>query len=174
MACQFESKMFELNELPAAERALVQEHLAECADCGELARQLQEADACLERAIQAPSLSRQFTSRLHQRIQAEHALLTESERAERKHQAQAEFQADLARLRRSCFGTLQIMDGVGWAAVALVAGWMLSLGLMSLVKAHPIEGAGWFLGIAILAGALFAGGLAAAFSGQTRRFWTEE
>lgn len=169
MACQFESKIFELDELPSAERALVQEHMAQCAECRELARLLKEADACLQRSIRVPKLSPQFSTRLHERIAR--VSLTESEREQRKHQAQEEYQAELARLRRSSWNVLQILDGLGWVALALVTGWMVSFGLVALVKNYPIGGTGWVVGTGVLAVVLFAVGLVAAFSRQTRHFW---
>lgn len=144
--------------LAAADHAAVEAHLAECAACRELAGALRELDAKLTREVRAPQLSAGFDLRLRQRIQHE-AVLNEAERAERKRRLQAEYEAELDRLRRNSLGLARIWDVFGYIALAGA-----SVGMVW--KWTPP--AFWQLaqggiGLSIITIAFLAGGIAVAF-----------
>jgi anti-sigma factor RsiW len=90
------------NQLPAAERKRVHDHLLACANCRNLAEQLRQLDSTLERHLPVPALSPGFVAALRERLRAE-AFPSEQERAERKRQLQAEFEAAIAQLGSGCF-----------------------------------------------------------------------
>ncbi|MGA2751512.1 MAG: hypothetical protein ABSG59_22325 [Verrucomicrobiota bacterium] len=113
------------NQSPAGERLAVERHLAGCARCQAFERQLQQLDAALKRTVKSPALSPDFSARLRQRIQTEAALLSETQRAERKRQLQAEFEADLTQLRRKTLNPTSLLNCLGWAALGGLAGWLL-------------------------------------------------
>ena len=134
MPCEeFDNRILEFleNQLPPAERATVETHLAGCARCRMLARQLQQIDAALTQGIKLPMLPRSFTARLQQRIQTEATLLSETHRADRKRQMQAEFEAELARLRRQLISSVNPINTLGYAVLVALAGWLI-LRLMSI------------------------------------------
>ncbi len=111
--------------LAAADHAAVEAHLAGCAACRKLAGELRELDAKLARAIRRPRLPADFNLRLRRRIQNE-AVLNEAEREERKRRLQAEYEAELVRLRRHSLGLARIWDVFEYvvlAAALLGAAW---------------------------------------------------
>lgn len=115
MSCEhIESKIpdYMENRLPPAPRAEVEAHLAGCAGCRTLARQLEQLDVALAAGITAPVLPAGFAWQLRARIDAEPAILTEAQRAQRKCQLQAEFAAGLERLRRETFSWGKLLDAM--------------------------------------------------------------
>jgi anti-sigma factor RsiW len=128
MACEeFEHRILEYleNQLPPAEQPAVETHLAGCVRCQAFARQLQQLDAALARGITSPMLPSDFSARLQQRIQTESAFLSETQRAERQRQLQAEYEADLAHLRRKSLSPAILLDSLGYALLAALAGWLI-------------------------------------------------
>src|ERR1035438_366310 len=102
MACEeFENQIADYveNQLPPADRSRIATDLAGCADCHAFAQRLEQLDAKLARALKAPVLPASFRTSLQQRIQMT-IVLSEAQRAELKHQLQADYEADLARLNR--------------------------------------------------------------------------
>jgi anti-sigma factor RsiW len=118
---------YEDNQLPPAQRQEVEIHLASCAACGSFARQLQQLDAALSSGVKVPALSADFDRRLRERIEAAPAALSEAQRAERKRQLQAEFEADMARLGRGAFALGSLLGHLTMPALAAAAGWLVWL-----------------------------------------------
>jgi len=128
MLCQeIENRILDYQEdkLSPAQREEVETHLAGCAGCRIFARQLQQLDAVLSASVKVPALSANFDQRLQERIQAAPAVLSEAQRAERKRQLQAEFEADLTQLRRKTLNPTSLLNCLGWAALGGLAGWLL-------------------------------------------------
>jgi anti-sigma factor RsiW len=115
---------YQENQLSAAQRAEVESHLAGCAVCRAFARQLQQLDATLSASVKIPALSADFDRRLRQRIQAAPAVLSEAQRAERKRQLQAEFEAGMSRIVRGSFAWDSLLKHLTWPALVAVAGWL--------------------------------------------------
>src|SRR5450432_3263380 len=126
MACEeFENQISDYleNQLPPADRARVAAHLAGCADCRAFAQQLEQLDAQLLRAVKTRALSADFKARLQQRVQMT-VVLSEAERAERKRQLQAEYEAGLARLNRFTLPPRKLLEVLGYAGMFALAGWL--------------------------------------------------
>jgi anti-sigma factor RsiW len=161
------------NQLPPTDRTRVAAHLAGCADCRAFARQLEQLDAALLRAVKPPPIPATFKARLHRRIQIEPAVLSEAQRAERKRQLQAEYEAGLARLgwRMPVFPLF--MRNLGYAAVVVLAGcltWLLPPQLATHLAGLGISGIDQSLLLLLVAGAIFVAiGLAAAFPRRFRK-----
>ena len=115
---------YQENQLSAAQRAEVETHLAGCPACREFARQLQQLDAALAARVKIPALSAGFDRQVRERIQAAPAALSEAQRAERKRQLQAEFEAGMARIVRGSFALGRLLNYLAWPALAAVAGWL--------------------------------------------------
>jgi anti-sigma factor RsiW len=179
MACeQFESQILDYleNQLPPADRSLVEQHLAGCSRCKAFARELRRLDTALAGSLKAPVLSSSFSGRLRERIRTEApAPLPEARRAERKRQLEAEFEAGLARFRHQSFGWAALIYGLGNALLAALAGCAV-LGMVFLWPNLPRQlGLGRF-GQSLLLSCLPAVvfllvGLAAAFPQRLKRFW---
>lgn len=170
MTCEaFESRILDYqdHQLSPADRTVVESHLAACAGCRAFARRLQQLDAGLTRAITAPGLSADFEERLRRRIQAGAEVFSESRRAERKRQLQAEFEAGLAQLARRTLSIGRCMNTLGYAVVAGLAGWLawqFAVSAPGLFGGTASGGPGQSLLPPLLAGAVFLCiGLAAAF-----------
>ncbi len=116
---------YQENQLSAAQRAEVENHLARCAVCRKLARQLQQLDAALSARVRIPALSDGFDRRLRERILAAPAALSEAQRAERKRQLQAEFEAGMARIGRGSFALDSLLKHLTWPALAALAVWLV-------------------------------------------------
>jgi len=112
------------NQLSPAQREEVATHLAGCPGCRKFARQLQELDATLAASVKVPALSADFDRRLRERIQAVPATFSEAERAERKRQIQAEFEAGQARIKRGSFALDSLLKHLTRPALAILAGWL--------------------------------------------------
>ena len=128
MACEaFEQRIHDFveNQLTAPDRAVVEAHLAECIGCQALARQFRQLDRALSRQVKAPALSAGFDTRLRQRIQAGATRLSDAQRAERKRQLQGEYQANLARLHWWQTDWAGVLNILGFAVLAGLAGWVL-------------------------------------------------
>ncbi len=159
------------NQLSPAERALVQDHLLACANCRAFAQQLQQLDGTLATVLTPPALSAGFLESLHERIRAQNALPSEQERAERKRQLQAEFEAALAQLKVGSFGLGRLLDATAGAlTIGLLALLVCRLtpALTHLLPQWP--GVPWTLLVAaVIAGATFLlVGMQAAFPRQFR------
>jgi len=115
---------YQENRLSPAEREAVAAHLAGCAGCRTLARQLQQLDAALVEQMEVPVLSAGFDRRLRERIQSLPADLLAAQRAERQRQLQAEFESGLVRLRREMFSRRHLLNLLIRPALAVLAGWL--------------------------------------------------
>ena len=127
MSCQeIENSIldYQENQLSPAQREEVETHLAGCANCRLFARKLQELDAALSTSVKVPALSTEFNCRLQERIQVAPAALSEAQRAERKRQLQAEFEAGTAQIVRGSFALGNLLNHLIWPAVAVIAGWL--------------------------------------------------
>jgi anti-sigma factor RsiW len=126
MACEeFENQISDYleNQLHLADRSQVAAHLAGCANCRALVRQLEQLDAKLSRTVKAPTLPGNFKAKVQQRIQTT-AVLSATERAERRRQMQAEYAEGLARLNSFPLPSRRILEVLGYAAVVALAGWL--------------------------------------------------
>jgi anti-sigma factor RsiW len=110
------------NQLPPAQRQEVEAHLATCAGCRTFARQLQRLDAALSTGVKVPALPADFDRRLRERIEAAPPALSEAQRAERKRQLQAEFEAGMARLGQGSFALGSLLSHLTGSAMAAAAG----------------------------------------------------
>ena len=122
---EFETQIPEYLEkqLPPAARSRVEAHLAGCAGCRALARQLKHLDVELARSVKAPALPPEFRARLQQRIRAI-PVWSEAERAERKRRLQAEYEAGLARLNYFPLRRRRMLQGLGWVTLVGTVGWL--------------------------------------------------
>ena len=178
MACEeFENRLPEYleNQLSPAERLAVETHLAGCARCQAFARQLQQLDAALTRAIKSPILPSDFSARLRQRIQTEGALLSEAQCAERKRRLQAEFEAGLAQLRRKWLASVSLPDVLGCAALATFAGGVIlefAPTWANLAAQHGLDRADLNLVLAwIISAVCLLIGLTVAFPRPLKQLW---
>ena len=178
MTCEeLENRILEYleNQLAPAGRPLVETHLAGCARCQAFARQLQQLDAALTWGIKSPKLPSDFSARLRQRVQTEAMLLSETQRAERKRQLQVEFEADLAQLRRKSLRSTSLLDSLGYAALAALAGWLilkLTPTWTNLVAQHGLDRFGQNSLLSWIIGAVFLLiGLTVAFPRQLKKLW---
>jgi anti-sigma factor RsiW len=175
MACEeFENQIADYveNQLPPADRSRITTHLAGCADCRAFAQQLEQLDAKLARALKAPVLPESFKTSLQRRIQTT-AVLSEAQRAERKRQLQAEYEADLARLNRFPLPPRKLLEGLGSAGLIVLAGWLAWLflpRLANLLAGPALGGINPSLLFSLVASAIFVAiGLAAAFPRQVKK-----
>lgn len=178
MPCEeFENRISDYleNQLPAADRARVAAHLADCANCRAFARQLEQLDAQLSRTVKAPTLPASFKTRLQERIQTT-VVLSEAQRAERKRQLQAEYEAGLARLNRFSLPPRKLLEGLGYAGViALASGlaWLFLPHLANLLAGPRLSSSNQSLLLSLVASAFFVAlGLAEAFPRRMRRIWS--
>lgn len=164
------------NDLSADGRAAREQHLAECDACRTLAGQLDQLDTALTRQLKAPALPADFDRRLAQRIQVEATVLSEAERAERKRQMQAEYEAGLAQLRRTILRYASSREGLGYVALAALTSalaWQFTPRFLSLMAAQGLSGANQSLLLAVGAGAIFlAIGLTVALRQTSRQQWS--
>jgi anti-sigma factor RsiW len=166
------------NQLSPARREEVETHLAGCAGCRTFARQLQQLDVELSGRIKIPALSADFNRQLRERIQAAPASMSEAQRAERKRQLQAEFEAGMARIARGSFEMGCLLEHLTRAALAAVAGWLAwHFTAQMMAHFHSAQSVGalipnllpWLAASAVF----LAVGLVEAFSRQSRflRLW---
>jgi anti-sigma factor RsiW len=128
MVCKtFEIRILEYVDgtLPAAERAAIESHLAQCAPCQAFARQLRELDTVLASGLKAPALSGEFSLRLRQRIQSAAPEFSEEERWKRKQRLEAEFAAGLVSLRKGVLGIARLLDLLACGAIGAGVGCIL-------------------------------------------------
>jgi anti-sigma factor RsiW len=178
MACEaFEHQIHDFveNQLTAPDRAVIEAHLAECAGCQALARQLRQLDAALSRRVKAPALSADFEVRLRQRIQVGAMRLSDAQRAARKRQLQAEYQADMERLHWWQTDWTGVLNILSFTVLVGLAGWVLwheLLGLTSFLNQYATSAPGpnglaWLLTGSVLL-VLVA---AVAIQPGTKRLW---
>ncbi|MGH7980640.1 MAG: hypothetical protein ACREE6_14785, partial [Limisphaerales bacterium] len=126
----------------------------------------------LSAGVRVPALSADFDRRLRERIQVAPAGLSEAQRAERKRQLQAEFEAGMARIGRGSFALGSLLKHLTWPALAIAAGWLVWLftsQLTSHLKAQNLAGLAPNLLPWLAASAVFlAVGLAEAFPRQRK------
>lgn len=163
---------YQENQLSAAQRAEVETHLAGCPGCRRFARQLQQLDSTLSGSVKIPALSAGFDRRLRERIQSAPPVLSEAQRAERKRQLQAEFEAGMARISRGPFTLGSLPNYLLWPALAAVAGWLawrLATQIAAHLQAQSLGGLDPVIIPGSVAGAvLLAAGLAQAFPRRWR------
>ena len=178
MNCEtIENRMLDYLEqkLAAGERAMIESHLAACPACRALTRQLERLDSALLRTVKAPVLSAGFDDRLRQRLQAEAKVLSETERAERKRQFQAEFDAGLAQLRRHVASLAELPGFLGWTLAIALAGWLVMICVPEVLGAFSSKAVGnasqQYLFATVACVVFLTVGLAAAFPQKLRRLW---
>jgi anti-sigma factor RsiW len=146
MSCQqIENRILDCqeNQLPAAQRKEVETHLEGCADCRAFALRLRQLDETLSAVIKVPVLSSHFDRRLQEKIQAASAPLSNEERAERKRQMQAEFDAGVTRISRGEFALGNLVTHMAWpvlAAVAIGIVWRFTPQLTGNLRAQNLGG----------------------------------
>ncbi|HEV2436816.1 MAG TPA: zf-HC2 domain-containing protein [Verrucomicrobiae bacterium] len=160
------------NRWSPAQRGEVEKHLAGCPGCRVFARQLQQLDAALSAGVRVPALSADFDRRLRERIQVAPAVLSEAERAQRKRQLQAEFEAGMARIGRGSLTLGSLLNHLTRPGLATMAGWLIWLitsQLAAHLKAQNLAGLAPTLLPWLAASAVFlAVGLAEAFPRQRK------
>jgi len=158
---------YQENRLSPSQREEVEVHLAGCAHCRTFARQMQQLDAALSARIKIPVLSTEFDRQLRARIQAAPAVLSEAQRAERRRQLQAEFEAGQVQMRRSLFPLGSLLDHLTLPMLAGVVGallWLLTAQLTAGLHAKSVGGLPPTVFLWLIASAVFlAVGLAEAF-----------
>jgi hypothetical protein len=163
------------NRLPPAARPGLEAHLAGCADCQALARQLRRLDVPLVSSLRSPTLSPDFETRLRQRLKAAESDLSGAELGERQQALQAEFEAAMAGLRRKAHWALTLLDGLGYGVLAAVTAWLLLPLVPALAEsggALRAAGPATSLLVSSAASALFVlVGLGVAFQQPLRRTW---
>jgi len=177
MLCQeIERKIldYQENQLSPAERQAVESHLADCAHCQVFDHGLRELDAALARDVKFPAFSPDFDRRLRERIQAAPPVLSETERAERKRQLQAEFDAGMVRLARAEFALHRLLNHLSRPLLLALTGclvWRLTPPLMILLGTAGLSDRGQNLLSWVLMSAVFlAVGLAEAFPRRWKSF----
>ena len=113
------------NQMPDSERRAVEAHLAVCPECGAFGQQLKQLDAALAHDLARPELSSEFTAHLWQRIETETRPVPVPLRAQLKQQLEEEFQARSTQLRKNFLLLPEVLEGIGYAAVAAVAAYFL-------------------------------------------------
>jgi anti-sigma factor RsiW len=113
------------NQLPAAERRALEEHLTVCAECQNFCQQLKQLDNALAQALARPELSSAFTTRLWQRIAEQATPDLSVARGQLRKQLEEEFQIRSAQLRKNILPLPELLEGVGYAAVAAIAAYLL-------------------------------------------------
>ncbi|HYV28896.1 MAG TPA: zf-HC2 domain-containing protein, partial [Candidatus Eisenbacteria bacterium] len=86
------------NQLPAAERRALEEHLTVCAECQNFCQQLKQLDNALAQALARPELSSAFTTSLWQRIAEQATPDLSVARGQLRKQLEEEFQIRSAQL----------------------------------------------------------------------------
>jgi anti-sigma factor RsiW len=134
---------YQQNQLSPGQRAEVETHLAGCAGCRTLAQRLHQLDGALSASIKVPALSADFDQRIWEQVQAAPAALAEAQRAERKRQLQAEFEAGLARISRESFtwsSLIRQLTSLAWATVAAFLAWGITRQLTWHLHAQILGG----------------------------------
>ncbi len=124
MKCEeIENKILDYqdNRLSLVQQAEMEDHLAGCAGCRTFARQIRQLDAALLAGVKVPVLSAGFERRLRDRIQTVPQAASEAQRAERKRQLQAEFDAGLTRIARQSFAWASVLKHLRWPLLAIAA-----------------------------------------------------
>ena len=136
---------------------------------------LEKLDAALTRRIKPPVLSAEFNQRLRQRLQTEAQVVPATERAERKRQLQAEFDAGLAQLNRRSLTVSGILDTIGYVLLGGLAGllvWQLAIPVRNAMSEAVGAGLLENLLLSILAAAVFVCvGIAVTFWRQSTTLW---
>ena len=163
------------HQLASDTRAEIEGHLVACAACRALVRRFERLDAALAASVKPPALSAGFDQRLRQQLETETNALSEAERAERKRQLQADFEAGLLQLRRHAAPLANLPGVLGWACLIALAGWLTVLCLPAAARVLPGAAAGG-LGeqylFAAVGGVVFlAVGLIAAFPRKFQNLW---
>jgi anti-sigma factor RsiW len=125
-------------DLPSAEVAEFEAHLAGCVDCQQLLGELHRLDASLQAEAPQMQLDQAFDARLFAQIDA----IDETQRASARAVAEQEFQANLRNLARGWRRTLGfVLPGIlgGIALAFAVTAWFDGSGLTGTVVA---QGAG--------------------------------
>jgi anti-sigma factor RsiW len=163
------------NQLSPARRQDVETHLAGCAGCRTFARQLSQLVATLSARVKVPALSLEFDPRLQARIQAAPTPLPEAQRAERKRQLQAEFEAGRVQINRQSFALGSLGKHLTWPVLAILSGWLAwRVTLLAHVSAQSLRGLNPNLLPLLIASAVFLTVChAKAFPQQRKllRFW---
>lgn len=146
MLCEaIENKIpaYQESQLPPAERAAVEDHLAHCAACRLFAQQFQQLDAVLSAGIKIPALSSDFDRQLNERIKALSISSSEAQRAARKRQLQEEFEAGLRQIQRGAFAPRNLLNTLASFLMACLAGsfaWLLTKSLTAQLTAQSLGG----------------------------------
>jgi anti-sigma factor RsiW len=175
-----ELRLFEYldRRLPGREAREVEVHLLQCGECQALRQAWQRLDTQLAEGLRRPALSPDFTARLTQRLGPVPAADPELSLARQKAQAEKELQETWFRFRRRFLRVnLPVLaDGLGYAALAAVAGYYLgTFGVKALaMTAGGAPGLGQHLGMYLASVVSLMVGLAGlGFAGrkQLERLW---
>jgi anti-sigma factor RsiW len=130
-------------DLPSAEVAAFQAHLADCVQCQAMLGEFQQLDASLQAAVPGMQLDEGFDARIFAQLDA----IDETQRAAARAQAEREFQANLHNLtkgwrRALAFAVPGIIGGIALAFA--VTSWFDGSGLASTVVAQSASEFGRF------------------------------
>ena len=134
---------YQENLLSPTQRAEVETHLTRCAGCRSFSQGLQQLEAILSAEIKVPALPADFDDQLRQRILAVPMGSSAAQRAERKRQAQTEYEAGLARISRGSFGLGNLLEHLSWPILAALAGclaWRITSQLATQIHAESLGG----------------------------------
>ena len=112
--------------LSAAERHLVETHIATCPACRRFRDEQAALDVRLSAVLRQPGLSPDFRQRMLRRIEAVSATLDAPELREQKRRAlEAEFEATCRAFRKNLLNVPNLLDLAGLAAVSVLGGMLL-------------------------------------------------
>ena len=153
----------------------MEDHLAVCPECQTFCQQLKQLDGAQTKRLARPELSPMFTTDLWRRIEAETTSVPATLRVQLKKQLEEEFQARSTQLRKNFLLLPELLEGIGYAAVAAIAAYFL-VQLLAGLFATQLTTSSWvgtnqtFL-FAYAAGAIcLVAGLAFALKRQAARW----
>lgn len=122
MLCEeMQNRILDGNELSAGQRKELETHMAMCAECHGFAQALDRLDGALSATLKVPALSANFEQRLWKRIQETAPVMSETDRAERRRQLEAEFEAGRTRIQRGTWAWRNLVASLTWPVAAAVA-----------------------------------------------------
>jgi anti-sigma factor RsiW len=113
------------NRLSAADRHVVETHVATCAACRQFWADHRMLDARLAAALPRPALSGDFKRQVLRRVDATATADTPALREQKRRTLEAEFRTGCQALRKNLLSVSNLLDLVGCGALAIAAGLFL-------------------------------------------------
>ena len=162
-------------KLSPVERSRIAAHLTRCDACRAFADQLKQLDLELARTVKIPALPADFAEKLHGRIARDTAAPSPAQCLKDQQRLQGEFEAALARLRRSPVDQGLCLSILGAALLLGLAGGLIWLGtpaLLASLAGKGLNGDSQRVAFCWIASTVFLlVGLAAAFPRPFQRMW---